>query len=475
MSAPTRAPAAANTRPPIRARQDAGLAARVARSAATAAGPAADLDEILGWLESRRRAVPFAVDRIPFADLDGWSFAPDTGNLVHRSGKFFTVEGLRAAVDDRQWCQPIICQPEVGILGVLAKEFDGVLHFLLQAKMEPGNPNLLQLSPTVQATRSNYTKVHRGASVRYLDHFTAPAEGSVLSDVLQSEHGSWFYRKRNRNMIVEVTDDVPPHEDFRWLTLGQIAELLRHDLVVNMDARSVLAGVPVQVAPRAVHSDIELLSWLVEQRAAVQASAERSPLAEVPGWLRAPHSIDHVDHRYFRIVAVSVRASSREVAAWTQPLLEPRGQGLVAFLSRDFGGVPHVLVSARAEGGLLDTAELGPTVQCTPDNYAHLPAGQRPPFLDAVRTADPSRIRYSALHSEEGGRFLDSVSRYLVVEAEDGQEPPGFRWMSHGQLAALAQHSHYVNVQARTLLTCLHATPSGEGPDGGPNGWAAVR
>ena len=32
----------------------------------------------------------------------------------------------------------------------------------MQAKVEPGNINSIQLSPTLQATRSNYTKAHGG-------------------------------------------------------------------------------------------------------------------------------------------------------------------------------------------------------------------------------------------------------------------------------------------------------------------------
>ena len=49
-----------------------------------------------------------------------------------------------------------------------------MLHCLMQAKMEPGNVNPLQLSPTVQATRSNYTQVHRGTGTRYLEYFVGP-------------------------------------------------------------------------------------------------------------------------------------------------------------------------------------------------------------------------------------------------------------------------------------------------------------
>ncbi|WP_131741588.1 NDP-hexose 2,3-dehydratase family protein [Actinomadura roseirufa] len=467
MTGPTAAPSTAPTTAPpalptLTRRDDTDLPARLARSAAATRGAVPGVDDVHAWLAERREATRFAVDRIPFADLDGWSFDAGSGNLGHRSGRFFTVEGLRVGVGDPQtaaWGQPIIKQPEIGILGILAKEIDGVLHFLMQAKMEPGNPNLLQLSPTVQATRSNYTQVHRGSAVRYLEYFTRPERGRMLSDVLQSEHGSWFYRKRNRNMIVEVGGDVPPHEDFRWLTLGQLAELLRHDNLVNMDARSVLASLPGDGTSRALESDTDLLSWIAAMRSWNIVRTGLVPLATVPGWERGGTSIDHHTGRYFRVVAVSVEAGNREVSAWTQPLFEPCGEGVVAFLTRDIEGVPHVLVNARLEPGFLDTVELGPTVQFTPHNYAHLPAAEHPPFADLVRSPDPSRVLYSALHSEEGGRFLNAVSRYMMIEVDEGQvpldPPPGYRWVSHAQLAELARHGHYVNVHARTLLTCF--------------------
>ncbi|WP_245627477.1 NDP-hexose 2,3-dehydratase family protein [Actinomadura oligospora] len=447
-----------------RQRDDGSLPERVARSAAARDGVSGDVRDFHAWFAARRAAGRFAVDRIPFDELDGWSFQDGTGDLAHRSGRFFTVEGLSASVGDpvtARWQQPIIRQPEVGILGIVAREFDGVLHFLMQAKMEPGNPNLLQLSPTVQATRSNYTGVHRGAAVRHLEYFTRTDGARILSDGLQSEHGSWFYRKRNRNMIVEVTGEVPPHEDFRWLTLGQIAELMRSDNLVNMDSRSVLAGLPADVARRALHSDTDLLSWLALMRSAHTVRTECGPLSAVSGWTRSAASIDHEDGRYFRVVAVAVRAGNREVSQWTQPLFEPRGEGVVAVLTRRIEGVPHVLVRARAEPGFLDTVELGPTVQCTPANYAHLPPAEHPPFLAAVTAADPARVRYSALHSEEGGRFLNAQSRYMVIDADEATaplDPPfGFRWVSHGQLAVMGRHGHYVNVHLRTLVACLNA------------------
>ncbi|MGW7247161.1 NDP-hexose 2,3-dehydratase family protein [Streptomyces decoyicus] len=464
---PYAAPVTGPAPDPLRSRSDAVLPLRFARSVAAAEGAMLRTEDFPGWLAGRQRAQAITVRRIPFADLAGWSFERSTGNLVHRSGRFFTVEGLHVRTGEGvcpEWQQPIIKQSEIGILGILVKEFDGVLHFLMQAKMEPGNPNLLQLSPTVQATRSNYTKVHRGADVKYLEYFTQPSRGRALADVLQSEHGSWFYRKSNRNMIVETDEDPPLYEDFCWLTLGQIGELLRQDNVVNMDSRSVLACAPVGgERPWALHSDTELLSWFTAERSRHEVRADPIPLADVRGWVRGEEAIDHAQGRHFKVVAVDVAAASREVASWTQPLIEPHGLGVTAFLVRRIGDVPHVLAHARVEGGFLDTVELGPTVQYTPGNYAHLPPGHRPPFLDFVVSADPARIQYEAVHSEEGGRFLHAESRYLLIEVDETEvsldPPPGYCWVTRGQLGELVRHGHYVNVQARTLLACLSAVP----------------
>lgn len=450
----------------LRPRTDADLPQRLAVSAAhTAQGTGMPTADFRTWLGQRRRAHHFRVNRIPFAALHGWRFEGDTGNLVHHSGRFFSIEGLRVHTDEGpayHWQQPIIHQPEVGILGILAKEFDGVLHFLMQAKMEPGNPNVLQLSPTVQATRSNYTKVHQGTSVKYLDYFTRPGRGTVLADVLQSEHGSWFYRKTNRNMVVEALGEVPTDPEFCWLTLGQIGELLRQDFVVNMDARTVLACLPAyRDESRALHPDVDLLSWFTQERARHEVSVERIPLGAVESWTRSENSIERADGRYFKVVAVEVEADNREVTGWTQPLFEPTGIGVAAFVTRRIAGVPHILVHGRVEGGFLGTVELGPTVQTTPSNWDNQPEEQRPLFLDMVLEAGPDRVRYESLHSEEGGRFLNAVSRYLVIEDEDGHvplDPPqGYLWATPVQLTSLTRHGHYVNVQARSLLAALNS------------------
>ncbi|WP_438486714.1 NDP-hexose 2,3-dehydratase family protein [Streptomyces sp. S186] len=452
----------------------------------------ADTASFHRWFDRRRRAHAYRVTRVPLDRLDGWSPADGSGDLRHRSGGFFSVRGLDVTCSGRAvdaWQQPIIAQPEHGILGILVKEFDGVPHCLLQAKMEPGNVNLVQLSPTVQATRSNYTRVHGGRPVPYLDHFIAPRRGQILSDALQSEQAAWFLAKRNRNMIVRTDEDVPVLEDFCWLTFDRIAELLHHDDLVNMDTRTVLSGAtwlrrPVAAAAGedsfdaalarswqpgapARHTTAELLSWFTEAKAGCTLQRRLVPLAGIEGWSLRDGMISHDRGRHFTVIGVRVEAPNREVSGWSQPLFAPRSQGVVAFLARRVRGVLHLLVQARVETGALDRVEMAPTVQCQPADYAAttlggLGAAARPPFLDVVEAAAPGSIRFDTVQSEEGGRFHHARSRYLLVEADDGfpdEVPPGYAWMTMRQLMTFVQHGNHLNVEARSLLTLLGFLP----------------
>ncbi|MEU2057580.1 NDP-hexose 2,3-dehydratase family protein [Streptomyces bungoensis] len=454
-------------------RTEALLTERLARSATATGGEAMSDVEFFDWLDERRPRHSQEVRRTTFAELSGWRFAPDTGDLEHRSGRFFAVRGLRVSTDFGpvpQWSQPIIRQPEIGILGMAVREIDGVLHCLMQAKAEPGNVNGVQLSPTVQATKSNYTRVHGGSSVPYLECFREPRERGhrLLADALQSEQGSWFFCKRNRNMIVEVGPEVEAGEDFCWLTLRQVNALLRYENLVNMDARTVLSCLPdwqhEQGAAPALHSDVAVRNWITAQQSEREVTADLVPLREVEGhgWHLGEDRIFHERGLYFSIVPVDVVSDRREVASWSQPLLEPHGTGLVAMLVRRIDGVPHCLVHARVEPGYLDVIELGPTVQCTPENYAHLPASARPRFLDLVQRARPERILFDTVLSEEGGRFLHAQNRYLIVETDDEgpvDVPDDYLWVTPRQLGELLKYSHYLNVQARTLVAALRAVP----------------
>lgn len=109
------------------------------RSALTEENPYNTTEEVLQWIQIRNRETCVSVERIPFSAMDKWHFDAN-GNLRHDSGRFFSIEGLAVRTNYgnvSQWQQPIINQPEIGFLGIITKEINGIIYFLLQAKVEP--------------------------------------------------------------------------------------------------------------------------------------------------------------------------------------------------------------------------------------------------------------------------------------------------------------------------------------------------
>ena len=457
-------------------------------SSATVETASSSLPRFSAWWERLHASSRFAVEKIAFADLEDWSF-DHHGWIVHVSGKYFSVRGIEARTNygaKVAWSQPIIVQPEIGLLGIVAQRRDNVLHFLMQAKMEPGNVNKLQLSPTVQATRSNYTQVHGGKLPPYLELFTEPRGSTVVVDQLQSEQGARFFRKRNRNVILRLPDDaaIPVLDNFAWLTLGQIRRLLRQDNVVNMNTRSVLASVqpgPAQELARplealrparesaswgpfedellsgllpgdAYASSAEVISWYTALKAENNLAVTYRPLDRLADWHVSSHTVSHVEGKYFDIIAVRAEVDQREVRSWTQPMIQQREPGIIGFLIRKIGGRYHLLVQAKMEVGNFELVEMAPTVQCLIGSY------QKPeyevPFLDLFLSAN-GVVRFDTMLSEEGGRFFQVENRYILLEVGDEfpvEIPARFMWMTFQQAKEFIK---YFNVEARSLLSCV--------------------
>ncbi|MDY0088685.1 MAG: NDP-hexose 2,3-dehydratase family protein, partial [Coriobacteriia bacterium] len=76
--------------------------------------------QALAWLRQRRESREDRVTVLPINQLHGWNVNVATGDLAHDSGRFFSIKGLRICQQDTEeplWEQPIINQPEVGIVG----------------------------------------------------------------------------------------------------------------------------------------------------------------------------------------------------------------------------------------------------------------------------------------------------------------------------------------------------------------------
>ena len=167
------------------------------------------LDYVINWFNKKRKESDMIVEEIGINDLDKWNVDENSGNVTHDSGGFFQVIGVKVSntfdreVGKKGWTQPMIAKNPGGILGILMKKINGVPHYLLQAKAEPGNIGKLQLSPTLQATTSNLLKAHGGTKPLFAEYFDEENNLNIVYAKWQSEDGGRFHLKSNYNMIVE--------------------------------------------------------------------------------------------------------------------------------------------------------------------------------------------------------------------------------------------------------------------------------
>ena len=207
------------------------------------------LDYIIEWFNKKREESDMIVEEIGINDLDKWNIDPNTGNVKHESGGFFEVIGIKASntfdreVGKKGWTQPMIAKNPGGILGIIMKRINGIPHYLLQAKAEPGNIGKLQLSPTLQATTSNLLKAHGGAKPLFAEYFDDENNPKIIYAKWQSEDGGRFHLKSNYNMIVEINEDeelkIP--DSFIWVTLYQIKQLMKIQNFVGPHVRGIIS------------------------------------------------------------------------------------------------------------------------------------------------------------------------------------------------------------------------------------------
>jgi oxidase EvaA len=428
------------------------------------------------WISASRKKATLNSMLVALDDIEGWQRDDCTGNITHDSGRFFSIIGVhvrhRVEREELEWDQPIIEQPETGILGILARQINGVLHFCLQAKEEPGNINKIQLSPTVQATYSNYTGAHGGATPLFLDLFCGPERTRILFARLQTEDGGRFLYKSNRNMIVVAENDVPQEqlEGFIWLTLRQIMRLMNQDNLVNACTRSILSSLVFAAEQRQEHlpntpnNDQEdslrtTLQWLDDRRAANHILTRRIGLNDLMEWnIDAKGFFSHREKRFFRIVGLQVSSGTREVHCWGQPIIENPAAGIIGLLVRSGPHGLELLMQAKAEVGNRSTVQLGPTVQFTQGNYEGSRKLKKPFLYDEFLEPDHYRLLHESRQTEEGARFYreDHLHRILLLpDAANLEIPLDYHWMPLYQVVFLVHLGEQVNSCARSILTCL--------------------
>ncbi|MCR5102460.1 MAG: NDP-hexose 2,3-dehydratase family protein [Butyrivibrio sp.] len=439
-------------------------------------------EELLDWIKTLNNNTYVNINECSINDSTFWFYDDYNGEVLNRKRSFFSVKGMRLFIDDKFIKeQPIIVQPEIGYLGIICKKIDGVLNFLMQAKIEPGNINCVQISPTIQATKSNFTRAHGGKIPLYFEYFENSDKYDVIYDQIQSEQASRFYKKRNRNMIMMVDEDIEIYPNFKWMTLGQIKKLMDIDNLVNMDTRTVLSGIPFvlyslsdkekeeikeKFSDKALfesifNGDYNKYLPLVYQNINNYKMFKEVTLATVPlnqlvDWTVDEYGITCKNQADFMVRYYDIEISGREVRHWSQPLFKAIGIATFGLLSKVKENKRLYLVKIKPEIGSFDRVELGPTVQWEPTHYLYNDDVVEKFFRKKVESREG--ISVDVMLSEEGGRFYHEQNRNIIVECKEEELleiSEEYIWVDFATLNFMTQINNGVNIQLRNLLSLI--------------------
>ncbi len=456
---------------------------RIIESWATTDNPFNSTEDILAWIGEKNQSVSVHINKIPYAyDGENWHYSSKRGEIRNKDGTFFQIKGLQQTIGGRIIHeQPIIIQNEIGYLGIICKEFDGVLYFLMQAKIEPGNINKIQISPTIQATKSNFMQAHGGKVPAYLEYFSNKHDYEIIVDQIQSEQSSRFLGKRNRNIIIVVDEDIEILDSHKWMTLGQIKQLMSYDNLVNMDTRTVISCIPFSLRDFSYkelshmrmlfshesfynsvffgNSGVEInriYQYMNEVKMLDQSEIHLVDLYSLKSWSRTDQEISS-EKGTFKVVYCDIEIEGREVRRWQQPLIEAAGQSVFGLIYCVENNIMKFLIHTQSEVGCFDKIEIGPSVQLEPT------ADTKKSIVDQLFLHNIERNRgiiFSGLFSEEGGRFYHEQNRNVLMEIEKTDLPDplpeGYFWADYQTLNILIQFNNCLNIQLRNLLSILN-------------------
>ena len=439
-------------------------------------------DEIIQWINELNKSTYVKINEKSILQDSFWFYDDYNGEVLNRKRSFFSIKGMRR-FEDGEFIgeQPIIIQPEIGYLGIIAREIDGVLHFLMQAKIEPGNVNCVQISPTIQATKSNFTRAHGGKLPTYFELFEHSERYEVIYDQIQSEQATRFYKKRNRNMIMIVDEEFEIYPNFRWMTIGQIKKLMEVDNLVNMDTRTVLSGIPLITQSVSEEDKKELLKcfndealfhsifnadpqkdlpWIYQRlnnyKMFKDVKIATVPLNQLVDWKVDEYGITCKKQADFMVRYYDIEISGREVQHWFQPLFKAIGMATFGLLSRVVDGKRQYLVKIKPEIGSFDKAEIGPSIQWEPTHYLYNDNEVEKIFRNKYE--NKQGIMVDVVLSEEGGRFYHEQNNNVILEI-DSEEltilPEDYIWVEYATLNYLVQVNNCLNIQLRNLLSLI--------------------
>lgn len=414
--------------------------------------------KFIQWFNLQKKKQQISCKIKYLKDLKYWL---KNDNLIHHSsGKFFKIVGIDVKSNTRgkNWDQPIIVQKELGILGIIKDKFQN--RYLLQAKVEPGNKNKLQLSPTVQATKSNYKRVHGGKKIPYLNFFLKNKNNFIS----QSEQGYRYLYKSNYNSLLITKKNIKVLNNYYWLHIKDIIKIIKKRSIFNMDTISVFSTfINKEKLDIPLHSMNEILKWLLKKDKIFYLSVKIKPLNKLRDWKVGNDKIEHKNKNHFSVVGINVKSNKREIKEWDQPIIKGKKLALAGFIICYFNKTKHYLCKYNKKPGLKKS-----TLSCsvnTSDIINYKTNNKLSSFQNYLinnfflkKSSKRFKVVYENILSDEGGRFYNCEIKYKALLINKNfilKLPNDYIWISQNQVIKMIQRKK-IDIEARLLFGCIN-------------------
>ena len=408
--------------------------------------------EIFRWLQQQRKKQFLAIKKIDLLKLRKWVF--NKKEIYHESKKFFRIVGIKINTNfykKKIWYQPIIVQKEIGILGIIKNIKTN--KYLLQAKVEPGNINKIQISPTVQATKSNYSRIHGGKTIPYLVYFKRKNKNFSL----QTEQAFRYFNKKNSNIVTFVKKKISVNKKFRWFSKTEIINLLKEKNLINMDTLSVFSSfISKRKNDFPLNSIKDISKWKNSLNRKFFLKNKIVRLNLIKEWKLTKRKIYHQTNEYFSIFGVKVKTNEREITEWSQPIIQGSKMAFAGYLIKRFNNTNHYLCRYILKPGSKVSTYTCSVNTSKFNNYKKnkdLTDFQKKLISDYFVNSKFEKL-YDNILSDEGGRFYHSQIRYMACKLNKKHNiklPENYIWLSQNQIIDLIKKQQ-VDIEARLLF-----------------------
>ena len=413
--------------------------------------------EIFKWIKDQKKKHLLIVKKIDLFKLEKWIF--NKKEIYHESKKFFKIVGIRVQSNfykQKSWDQPIIFQNEIGILGIIKNIKTN--KYLLQAKAEPGNINKIQISPTVQATKSNYSRVHGGKKIPYLKYFKRKNKNFSL----QTEQAFRYFNKKNSNIISFVSKRIKLDKNFRWFSKKEILELLQEKNLINMDTLSVFSSfIKKNKIDTPLNNGKSIEKWKKSLNKKYFLKNKLINLDTVNKWYLNKKKIYHKKNKYFSVIGIKVNTNKREINNWDQPIIQGSKMAFAGYLIKKFKNTNHYLCRY-----ILKPGSKVSTYTCSVNTSKFIGYQRNDDLTNFQKkliskyfiNSNRTELLYDNILSDEGGRFYHSQIKYMACKLDKTQEidlPESYIWLSQNQVIDLIKKQK-IDIEARLLFGIIN-------------------